>query len=176
MRHTVNNRITHINIRRCHINLCTQNLFSVFIFSFTHLFEQLKVFLYGAVAVWAVFPRLFQCTSVFTNLFRTQVTHVSLAFLDQFYRTLIHGIKIIRCKIKVLFKICPQPFHIFFNRLYKFCVFFHRICIVKSQMKCSIIFLRQSIIQQNRLGMSNMKISVRFRRKSGTNFLINPFT
>ena len=56
MRHagySIKDRITHIDIRRCHINLCTQNLFSVFIFPFTHLFEQLKVFLYGAVAVWA---------------------------------------------------------------------------------------------------------------------------
>ena len=40
MCHTVDDRVTHIDIRRCHINFRTQNLFSILKFSVLHILKE----------------------------------------------------------------------------------------------------------------------------------------
>ena len=65
--YSVNNRITHIQIRRRHIDLCTQCLFTVVEFSFFHSLKQIEVFFNGAVAVGTVFAGFGQGAAIFAH-------------------------------------------------------------------------------------------------------------
>ena len=87
--------------------------------------------------------------------------------------TVIHSLEIIRSKEQPILKVSAEPFHILNDGLYKLCLLFCRICIVKTQVEFTIILFCQSGIQNNGLGMSNMKISVGFRWESGLDMTIN---
>ncbi len=163
MRHTVDHRITHVDVRRCHIDLGAQYLLSVLVFPVLHLFKEPKILLHRTVAVRTVLPWFLKRAPVFTDLVGSQVTDERLPLLDQFDRTLIHHFKIIRCKIQVFLPVGAKPLHILLDRLYKFHILLGRIGVVEPQMEGSVIFLRQPGIQKDRLGVSDMKISVRLR-------------
>ena len=93
--YTVNDRISHIDVGRRHINLGTEHFLAVLIFSRTHLFKQLQVFFYGAIAVRAFFSRLSQRAAVFSHLLRRKVAHKRFSFFDQPDCTFVHLIEII---------------------------------------------------------------------------------
>ena len=175
MSHTVNNRIAHIDIRGRHINFSTEYFTSILKFTVLHPFKQVQIFFHTAVTVRAVLSRLCQSTSVLTNFFCCQITNKCFAFFNQLNCCFIHLIKIIGCKKQTVLPVSTQPFHIGFNGFYKFNFFFRRVRIIKTQVKSAIKFLGKSIIQQNRLSMSDVQIAVRFRRKTGTNRLILTF-
>ena len=144
--YTVEDRISHIDIRWCHIYLRTENLLSVCILACTHIFKKLQVLFHTSVTVRAVFSRLCQSSSVLTDLIRCQVTDISFSFLDQFDCILIHLIKIIRCKVKVISPVSTQPFDVGFDGFYELCLFLCRVGIVKTHMECSVIFLCKSVV------------------------------
>ena len=54
---TVDNRVTHIDIRRCHVDFCTQHFGPVGKFAVFHSFKQRQVFFHRTVAVRTVFAR-----------------------------------------------------------------------------------------------------------------------
>ena len=132
MGNPVDDRISHINIRRCHVYLGPQHPLAILAHSVFHLFKQLQVLFYGPVPVWAVLARLRQGSPISADFFRTQVADIGLSLLDQFYGALVHHIEIVGCKVQVILPVCPKPFHIFLDRLYKLHIFFGRVRIVKS--------------------------------------------
>ena len=111
----IKNRIPHIHISGCHIDLRPQHFASIRIFSCFHILEQLKILFRCAVTIWAVLSRFRQSSSVFTNFIRRQITYIRLSFLNQKFSAFIHFIKIIRRKIDWPIVFGSQPFHIFFD-------------------------------------------------------------
>ena len=95
MGHTVNNRISHIDIRRSHIDLGSEHMAAVREFPVFHFFKQFQILFYTSVPVGTFLSRLSKSSSVFPDLFRTEIADKSLAFLDQLYGCLIHLIKVI---------------------------------------------------------------------------------
>lgn len=63
--------------------------------------------------------------------------------------------------------VCSQPLYISLDRLYELCLLLGGVGIVKTQIEFAVVFLGQAVVQQNTLGMSDMKISVGFRRETG---------
>ena len=175
MGHTVNDRISHIDVRRCHIDLSAQHLLSVLIFSRTHLLEQLQVFLYRTIAIWAFFSRLCQRAAVLPHLFRREIAYKRFSLFDQPDCTFVHLVKIIRRKIEMLSPVSAQPFDIFFNRIHELHLLFRRIRVVKSHVECAAILLCKAIIQKDRFGMPDMEISVRLRREPRTDMIVYTF-
>ena len=146
MCHTVNNRITHVDVRRCHIDLCTQDFFAVRIFTVFHCLKQFQVFFNAAVTVWAFFTRLCQCSPILTDLLCCQIADICLAFSDQFHSSLIHLVKVIGCKEQPVLPVSAQPLDICFDGLYKLCSFFCRVRIIKTHIEPAVIFLCQSVV------------------------------
>ena len=144
--YTVNDRVTHVHIRWCHIDLGTENLLSISVFALTHLFKKLKILFYSTVSVRALFTWLCKSSSVLTNLVCSQVADKGLAFLNKLHCCLIHLIKIIRCKEKSVFPVCTKPFHVSLDGLYKFGFLLCRVGIIKTEIEFSVVFLSQSII------------------------------
>lgn len=52
----VNNRVPHDKVRRSHINLGTEALFSILVLAFLHFLEKLQVFFYGTISPGLSFP------------------------------------------------------------------------------------------------------------------------
>ena len=52
----VNHWIPHIDIRRCHINLCTQYLASIRILSVFHILKEFQILINTPVPVWTFLP------------------------------------------------------------------------------------------------------------------------
>ena len=146
MSHTIDDRITHVHIRRCHVDLCTENFFSIGIFAFFHFLKKLKVFFYGTVTVRAFFTRLCQSTTILADLVSSQVTDISLAFFDQLDRCFIHLTEIIGSEEKSVLPVSTEPFDICFDRFYKFTFFFCRVGIIKTHIKLAVVFFGKSVI------------------------------
>ena len=146
MSNTVDDRITHVHVRRCHIDLGTKNFFSIGIFAFFHFLKKLKVFFYGTVTVRAFFSRFCQCPSVLANLLRCQVTDIGFAFFDQLHCCFIHLVKVIGCEKQSVFPVSTQPFDIRLDGLYKLNSLLGRVGVIKTHVKLAVIFLCKSII------------------------------
>ena len=69
MQNTIHDRISHIQIRRGHINLCSKDTGAILEFSGTHLFKKIKVLLHRSIAIGTVFTRLSQGAPIFSYLF-----------------------------------------------------------------------------------------------------------
>ena len=146
MSNTIDDRVTHIHIRRCHVNLCTENLFSIGIFALFHFFKKLKVFFNRTVAVRAFFTRLCQSTTILADLVGGQVTDISFAFFDQLDCSFIHLTEIIGSEEKSVLPVSTEPFDICFDGFYKFTFFFCRVGIIKTHIKLTVVFFGKSVI------------------------------
>ena len=65
MGYTIDDRVTHVDIRGSHIDLGTEYLLSILIFAVFHIFKQLQIFLHGTVTVRAV---LYPVLSAFLDI------------------------------------------------------------------------------------------------------------
>ena len=169
---TVNDRISHVHVRRCHVDSCTQYLLAICEFTILHIFKKCKVLFYASVAGWIFLTWLSQCTTVFTDLICCQVRYICLTLLDQLHCAFIHLVKIIGCKEQSVFPVCAKPCDICFDGFDEFYLLLCRIGIIKTHVELTAIFLGKSIIQNNALRMSDMQISVWFRWESGVNCVI----
>ena len=144
--HTIDDRVTHVDVGTCHIDLGAQYFLAVCIASVFHVLEQFQVLLNGAVSVRTLLTRLGKSPSVFTNLVGCQVAHISLPFFDQLHRALVHLLEIIRSKVEPVFPVGTQPGDIFLDGFDEFCLFLRGVGIVKAQVEFPAVFLGQSVI------------------------------
>ena len=68
MCNSVNYRISHVDVRRSHVDFSTKNLLTISVFSVLHFGKKLKVFLNRTVPVRALLSRNLKCSSVLLNL------------------------------------------------------------------------------------------------------------
>ena len=141
MGHTVNHRIPHVHVWRSHINSGAENLFPVSICAFLHFFEQLQVFFHTPAAARILFAGFRQRTSVFPDLLRSEVGHISFPFLNQLNGRLVHLTEIIGGKEKPVLPIGAQPFHVLLNGFHEFLLFLSGVCIIKTEVEFSAVFL-----------------------------------
>ena len=169
----VNDRITHIDVGRGHIDLRAEDLLTVGKFAVLHFREEREVLLDAAVSARILASRLRQCSAVFTDLICGEVRHIGKALLNKKNGLLVHGIKIVRCKQHRAVVLCAEPCDIALDRLDKFILFLCRICIIEAEMELSAVFLCDTVIQENRFRVADVKVAVRLRGKSGADFLVS---
>ena len=167
MRYTINDRITHINVRRFHIYFSTKCHSAIRNFSVFHLFKHAQIIFHASVTVRIILTRFRQCSSVFPHFISRQSGNISLSFSDQFYCIFIHLVKIIRCMKQTVFIICAKPLYITDNGIHEFRFFLGRIGIIKTHVELSAIFLCNAVVEQYALGMSDMQKAIWFRRETG---------
>ena len=146
MRHTINNRIAHIDIGALHVNLGTKRHGTVRHFTVFHFFKQLKRLFRGTISVGIVFPRFAERSSVLTHLLCRERGYIGLAFFDQTHGCIIHIRKIIGCIEHGLRISFHQPVHVFDNGMHELFFFFGGIGVVKAQQKTTVILTRQSTV------------------------------
>ena len=72
MRNTINNRITHINIRGLHINFSTQCHPAIWYTPVLHLLKHMQIIFYRSVSVRIILTCFCQCSPVFSHLICSQ--------------------------------------------------------------------------------------------------------
>ena len=175
MRHPgdpVDNRIPHVNIRGGHVDLCPQHLAPVREFACPHSAEQIQIFLYRAVPIGAFLSGFGERPPVFPYFFRGEIADKGFSLPDQFFRRLIHLVKVIGSEEQPSLPVRAKPGYISLDRLDKFRPLLHGVCVIKTEIEFSPVFFGNAIIQKNRLCVADMKIPVRFRRKSGADLLV----
>ena len=128
--------------------------------------EQIEVFLDRAVAVGAVLARLGQRAALLANLIGGQIADVGLAGLDQLHGPFVELVEIIGRVEQPVFPIAAQPADIFDDRIDVLRFFLRRIGVVEPQVALAAELLGEAEIQVDRLGVADVQIAVRLRRKA----------
>lgn len=165
MKNSVNNGVSHIDIRRGHIDFCAKHFFAVVKFARFHASEKIKVFFGRTVPVRAFFSRFGQGPAGKTYFFGRKVTDISFPFFYKLFRALIHYVEIVRGVVEVI-PFEAQPLYVSFDAVYKFLVFFEGVCVVKSEIAGTAVFSGGPEIQAQAFGVAYMKAAVRFGRKT----------
>ena len=166
----VDDGIAHVDVRGGHVDLRPQDLGTVRELAGAHPGEKIKVLLDGAVAVGALFSGRRQRAAVFAHFTVGKLADIRLAEPDQLHRVFIKFFKIIRSEEQFVFPVRAEPADVLHDGLHVFGIFLCRIRVVETQMEGSSVFLRGAVVQADGLGMSDVQISVRFRRETGHDF------
>ena len=163
---TIKERVTEKHVRMCHVNLRTKHLLTFRILSSLHFTEKLEIFLYATVTVRALCSRHLHSTTAGTDFLLCLIINISETLPDEFLCPLIELVEIVG-SIALVLPLESEPFDVFLDRVYIFGILLYRICIVKAEIGLSAIFLGKSEIDSDTLRMTDVKISVRFRREAG---------
>ena len=172
VRHAVEDRIAHVDVGRCHVDLRAKRLLAVGVFSFLHLLEQPQVLLDGALPHRIVPARLRERPAIFAHLIRRKVGHIGLSLADQLQRDLIHLVKIVAGEKESVLVVRPQPLDVFLDRFHELGFLLRRIRVVKAEIELAAVLLRKTVIQKNALRMADVEIAVRLRRKAGLHVVV----
>ena len=146
MSHTVDDRVTHVDVGGCHIDLGTEHFLSVLILAVFHVLEKFQVFFHGTITVGAVFTRLSQGSSVLADLLRREVADVGFAFFDKLDGILVHFSKVIGSEVESVLPVGAQPFDIGLDGLHELHFLFRGVGVVETHVEFAVIFLCKSII------------------------------
>ena len=162
---TVQQRIAEHHVRMGHVDLGAEHLLAVSIFAGLHLAEEPEVLLDAAVAVGAFDTGLVHGTAMQPDFFLGLVINIGQSPLDQLFGPLVKLVEIVGC-IQFLIPLESQPLDVLLDGIYIFDIFLDRVGIVVTEVGLTAIFLRQTEIQANALGMSQMQVAVRLRRET----------
>ena len=142
----VYDRISHIDIRRSHIDLRSKDFFTLFELTFSHTPEQVHIFVCAPAAPGAVCPLFSQSPPVLPDLIGGEIIHVCKPLLNEFLGKRVKAVIIIRCVVKMFSPVKTQPLDDIRDGIDIFLFFFFRICIIKPEVASSFILLSQSEI------------------------------
>ena len=163
----VHHRVAQVDVGRTHVDLGAQHSGAIGKFSVAHPPEQVEILLHRAVAVGTVFARAGESAAVFADLVGAKVVHISFAGLNQLHCVVVELAEIIRGEKQPVFPVEAQPLHISHDRFDILHLLFGRIGVVETQVAFAAVFLGQAEVQADRLGVADMQIAVRLRRKAG---------
>ena len=163
----VEHRIAQIDVARGHVDLGTEHARAVRKLARAHAAEQVEVLLDAAVAERAVGPRLGQGAAGETHLLLRLVVDIGLAGADQVLGPRIELLEIVGGVIEVLAPIEAEPAHVALDGVDIFLRLLGRVGVVVAQVAVAAELLRHAEIEADRLGMADMEIAVRLRRKAG---------
>ena len=168
---SVDNRVSHVDVRARHVDLGSEAYLAVSEFAGSHLLEKSEVFLNRSVPVRTLFARLLEGASVFSDLIRGELTDERFALLDKFDSGLVHSVEIIGCP-ELFIPLESQPVYVIFDGLDELYVLLGRIGIVISKIAPAAILERCAEIEAEGFSMSDVQISVRFRWESRYDLLV----
>ena len=131
---TINNRVTHNDIRMCHVNFCTQHLFTIIVLTVFHFFEEFQVFFYATITVRAIDTRCREITTSLFDFLCSLVIYIGFAKRNQFLSIFVHFTEVVGCIANLAIPFKAEPFYIFHDGVYVFNIFFCWVCIIKTKI------------------------------------------
>ena len=169
MGNTVDNRIPHVDIRRCHVNLCSQYLLTIGKLAVLHAGKEIQILLNAAVSIWAFLACLSQGATHAADFLSSGIVYIGLAVFNELYSKFVQLLKVVGSIEHPLIPAKAQPFYILLDGIHILHIFLDRICVIKAEIAQAVVLLCQAEIQADGLGMANMKIAIWLWWKTGMN-------
>ena len=169
---TIENRIAQVHVRRRHVDLRTQHLGAVGKLAGGHALELIQVFLNAALAERAVLARLGQAAAVLARLLWCQLANIGLACLDQLDGPGVQLIEVIGGVAHIAAPFKAKPLDVGLDRINVFLLFLRGVGVVKTQVTDTAKLPGQTEVKTDRLGVTNVQVTVRLRRKAGNNVTV----
>ena len=170
----VEHRIAEVDVRRGHVDLRPQAPFAVSILAIAHLVEYLEVALRRSVARWRRPAGLLRHAAVLLPLFLPEVAAVRLPAPDQLLRDGVHPLEHVARVVEsglagVPFArpLEPKPADVVLDVLGVLVRLLGGVRVIEPQMAFAAEQLRHPEVHAYRLGMADVDVSVRLRRKAG---------
>ena len=165
----VNRRVAHVDVGRGHVDLCAQHMFAVGELAVAHAPEQIQVLFHAALAEGAVGARFGQRAAVAADVVGAEAAHIRLARAYQFNGAVVELAEVVRC-VEQLVPLKAEPAHILDDGLGVLGAFLLRVGVVEAQVAKPAVFAREAEIQADGLGVADMQVAVRLRRKARDEF------
>ncbi len=162
----VEDRVAQVDVRRRHVDLGAQRAGAVGELAAPHAGEQVEVLLDAALAERAVLARFGQAAAVGAHLLGIEVANEGLAGLDQMNRPLVQLIEIVGGIVLLTGPLEAQPLDVGLDRIDVLLVFLGGVGVVKAQVALAAELLGQAEVQADRLGVTDMQVTVGLRREA----------
>ena len=174
---TVDNGVAHTEVTGSEINLCAKSVFTFGEFAVLHAFKKIKAFFDGTVTPGRN-SRVGQVARKFggAELFGSQLTNVSKTLFDESDSKLVVLFKVIGAVVETVFPVKTEPVNVFFDRVNEFSIFLCGVGIVHTEIALTTVFFRRTEVDNQRLAVSDVQITVGFGRKTGVNIVCCYFT
>ena len=164
--YTVNQRIAEQHIRMRHVYLSTKHQRTRLALTAVHKLKQLQVLLYWTIAERTVCTRTGGGTLLLGNHLRALLVYISTALFDKPNGKVPEFLEVVAGIVDVG-PLESQPLDIVLNAFNIFCIFLDGVCVIETQIALTTIFLGQTEVDSNSLGMSDVQITIGFRWKTG---------
>ena len=173
MQDPIQHGIAQIDVAGRHVDLGAQHAGAVREFARLHAAKQIQVLLDGPVAKRTVLTRFGQRAAFGPDFLLRLVVDVSEAVADQALRPQIELLEIVRGIEQIVAPVIAKPPDVGLNRIDVLLLFFRGVGVIEPQMAASGKFLRDAEIKRDRLGVADMQVAVRLRRKPGHDLLVS---
>ena len=167
MQDAIEHGVAQVDVAGGHVDLRAQHARAVRKFARLHAPKQVEIFVHRAVAERRVLAGFRQRAALDADFFLRLVVDIGVAGLDQAFRPVVQAVEIVRGVIEIGSPVIAEPVHVGLDGIDIFLLFLGRVGVVEAQMALAGKLLRDAEIQGNRLGMADVQIAVRLRRKSG---------
>ena len=157
--YAVDEWIAEQHVGMSHVDLGTQYKCSWFALSAVHELEELEVLLNRTIAERTVGARACGCTLLLGNNLCALLVNIGTSLLDKPYGKVPELLEIVAGIVNVC-SLETKPLDILLDILDKFCILLHGVGIVEAQVALATVFLGQSEVDGNSLGMTDVQIAV----------------
>ena len=165
IQHAIEDGVTEVHVRTCHVNLGAQHHLARFHLARIHLLKKTEALLCRTVTIRRVCSCLCWSSFLLSNLFCRLLIDVGPSLLNQRNSKIPQLLEIITGIIDVA-PFEAQPLNVSLDCLNILCIFLLRVCIVHAKVAHATIFLSHTKVKRYRLGMSYMQIAIRLGRKT----------
>src|SRR5574344_773430 len=162
---TIDDRVAEVHVRVRHINLGAKHHTSLLNLTGVHLVKQLKRLLNRTVTIRTVNARLRRSALLRSYLLRALLIDICLTLFNQSDSEIPKLLEVVR-GIILITPLIAKPLDVLLYGIHVFHILFCRVSVIETKVTNPSILLGYPEIKTDGFRMSNMQITIRFRRES----------
>ncbi len=161
----VDDRVPHDDVRRGHIDFCTEHAASIGELARPHARKEVQVLLDRPRPVRTLLAGIGKGPAIRAYLIGVEVAHVGHALGDELYRVSVEPLVVVGGVKKPVVPVEAEPTHVGDDRLHEFEGFAARVGVVHPQVAGAPVLGFDAEIETDGLRMADVEIAVRLRRE-----------
>ena len=164
----VQHGVPHVHVAGGHVYFGAQNGFSFRDFPVFHGLKACQVFFHGTVPVGGFLAGHVHVAALGAYFLHRLFVHVGQSLVDEGDGAFVKEIEHVAGKKEIVPPVEAQPADVFLDAVHIFLVFLAGVGVVKAQVAARARkFLGDTEIEADGFGMSDMEVTIGFRRKAG---------
>ena len=164
----VEHRVPHVEVAALQINFGPEGVLALGELPILHAFKQVQRFLDGPVPPGGASGGIY-VSAVLLELFRSEFTHIGQTLFNKSHGQLIGLVEVVGAIKEPIAPVKTKPMNILLDCIHKLSVLFSRIGVVHAQVADAAEFFRRTKVNNQRLAVSNVEITVGLRWETGVN-------